>query len=93
MRSWLLLRNGWTNRWRACGLTSRPCEPGGQRVHALVFCRGPTRVAVGRVSCSPSFARLPKILDRVVVECYGAETPLNQVASVKTTRYIIFLIW
>lgn len=28
----------------------------------------------------------PKVLDRVVVDCYGAETPLNQVASVKTTR-------
>ena len=31
--------------------------------------------------------RSPKILDRVVVDAYGAETPLNQVASVKTTRY------
>ncbi len=24
----------------------------------------------------------------MVVDCYGAETPLNQVASVKTTRYV-----
>ncbi|CAM9235228.1 unnamed protein product [Discosporangium mesarthrocarpum] len=27
----------------------------------------------------------PSILDRVMVECYGTETPLNQVASVKTS--------
>ncbi|CAM9531348.1 unnamed protein product [Ectocarpus sp. 4 AP-2014] len=34
----------------------------------------------------------PKILDRVVVECYGAETPLNQVASVKTTSATALLV-
>ncbi|CAN0128297.1 unnamed protein product [Scytosiphon promiscuus] len=34
----------------------------------------------------------PKILDRVVVDCYGAETPLNQVASVKTTSATALLV-
>lgn len=41
------------------------------------------------ISC-PCFAHdlSPKVLDRVLVNCYGGETPLNQVASVKTTRYL-----
>lgn len=34
----------------------------------------------------------PKVLDRVMVECYGAETPLNQVASVKTTSATQLLV-
>lgn len=34
----------------------------------------------------------PKILDRVTVEAYGAETPLNQVASVKTTSATALLV-
>ncbi|CAM9581145.1 unnamed protein product [Pylaiella littoralis] len=34
----------------------------------------------------------PKILDRVVVDCYGAETPLNQVASVKTTSATALMV-
>eukprot|EP00904_Undaria_pinnatifida_P011098 jgi/Undpi1/7118/HiC_scaffold_22.g09592.m1 len=34
----------------------------------------------------------PKVLDRVMVDCYGAETPLNQVASVKTTSATQLLV-
>ncbi|CAM9557906.1 unnamed protein product [Ascophyllum nodosum] len=34
----------------------------------------------------------PKVLDRVTVECYGVETPLNQVASVKTSSATQLLV-